>query len=436
MYTFSGNTVPYKTVWIKQYQLTHYKQAVFPMFADQRFENELESGSTIKWSYDGDQDVQDMGADGSYVVENKTITDEYLTVDQLPTSTNRIPMREKIQDHRPTQEKWAQKAMNMVFWSIDADILAELASNAAGSLSAGDFSGTAGDPISLSSANAAAIFTAARRVLRNQNVIYDEHKKFQNVIKLDSQSLMPVAAIPAELEEQLLLQIGFKNTELGDTTLKQGYLGLIFGFNAVVSTALPFSFTLTFTSTPTDASTITIGGVTLTWETGTIDAAGEIKAETSATVSCTNLVNFLNDPYASISGKSYALTRSSLTIPQRRIFDKISAVDNGDGSCVITIKGQNVVAVSQTDANGAISKQAVTAVFGLSKSIALIMQRYPNLTVSAGNILSNGATGGYVAQDFVTWTLAGWKVFLSQTKQLVKVPIAASTFTAPSNSFN
>lgn len=436
-FAFSGNTIPYKSVWIKSYQDTHYKQAVFPMFADQRFENQLTDGDSIKWSYDADMGVQRMGADGAYTVANRTITDETLTVNQRPTAPFRIPLTEKIQDHRPTQEKWASKSMNVIYQDIDGVILGNLKANAASSLSAGDFGGTSGNPITVTSSNASAIFAASRRKLRNQNVIYDQNKRFKNVIKFDGGVKMPVAAIPAELEEQLLLQIGFKNTDLGDETLKQGYLGLIFGFNSVVSTALPFSVRLTQVGIPTDATTITIGGVVVAqWETGTPTNAGDVKAETSATASITNLVNYLNDVYSSISGKSILQTRTNLTIAQQRVFDNISAVDNLDGSCVITVNGQGALSAATTETGSTFDRNAVHALFGTSQSVAMIMQRYPELSMSAGPIVGNGSTGGYVAQDFVTWTLYGYKSFLSQTKQMVNVPIDCSLFSTPASTLN
>lgn len=443
---WSGNTTPFKTVWIRSFQDTHFKQAVFPMFADQRFEAELVEGSTVTWSYDADMGVQRMGADGGYTVGNRVVTDESLTVDQRPTATFRIPMTQKIQDHRPTQEKWAVKSMNMIYTDIDGVILGALKAGAASSLSDGDFGGTANEPITVTSGNVAAIAAAARRVLVNQNVIYSALKTFKNNVKLDGGEKYPVAAVPAEYAEQLLLSVGFKNTDWGDETLKRGYLGLILGFNMVESTALPFSFRFTASATPTISSTITLGSgsttvgtgtaVLLTWETGTIDVAGEVKAETSATVSVTNLVNFLNAPYATIAAKSFAFTRTSMSIAQQRILDNVSAVDNVDGSCVITIAGQGAMSVAESDANTAIDRQAVHALFGCSQSIALIMQKYPNLLVSAGGIIGNGATGGYVAQDFVTWALYGKKMFLSQTKQIVNVPIACSLFSQPNSTFN
>lgn len=445
--TFTGNTLPYKSVWIRKYQETHYKQAVFPMFADQRFENELQDGASIKWTYDADMGVQRMGADGAYTIADRVVVDETLTVDQRPTAPFRIPLTEKIQDHRPTQEKWATKAMNAIYQDIDGVILKALKTNAASTLDAASFGGASGDPITVTSSNAAKIFTGARRLLRNQNVIYDANKKFRNVVKLDKGVKFPVAAIPAELEEELLLQIGFKNTELGDTTLKQGFLGLTFGFNAVVSTSLPFSFRLTQSGIPVDGTYLQIGSgsstigsgtsVRFTWETGTItDAPGKVKAETSAAVSIGNLVAGMNSVYSDVSGDFEAFVRADLSIAQQRILDNISAVDNEDGSCVVTVGGQGAMSVSTDESGSTIDRKAVHAIFGTSESIAVIMQRYPNLSVSAGPIIGNGATGGTVAQDFVTWSLWGSKVFLSQTKQLVDVPIDCSLFSQPNSTLN
>lgn len=437
------NTIPYKSVWVAEYMRTWYKNAVFPMFADMRFEKDLPNGATIKWSYDADMTAQQIGADGSFTISARTVTDETLTADQRPGATFFIPMTEKIQDHRPTQQKWAQKSMNVVYQDMDGKILGQLAINATSSVDAGDLGGSSGTPVTISSGNAAAIYAAARQKLRNQNVIYDENTPFTGVTKLDSANILPVAAIPAELEAQLLLQLGFKNTELGDTTIKRGFLGLIFGFNTVVSTSLPFSVDYALSATATDASTVTIGSgsttvgsgtaVLFTFETGTIDDVGEVKAETSATVSMTNLINSINNPYSSLSAKYYGFTRSSMSVAQQRILDNLYGVDNGDGTGVIYVFGQGAISITQTDTNGTLSKQTVHALIGTSKSIAVVMQKEPNLQVSAGNVLPNGASAGNVGQQFVTWAYAGWKVFTTQKRQMVDVKIDASSFSAPAS---
>ena len=412
---------------------------VFPVFAEQKFADVLVQGASVKWTYDGEADVQQLGSDGSYTVANKTVTDETVTVNQVPASTFRIPASQKIQDHRPTQQKWATKAMNRIFWWLDAKILGDLQSNAASTIDAGDFGGTAGTPLTLSSSNASAVFTAARRKLRNQNVIYDENKKYTGYVKLDTIAKYPACAIPAELEEQILLSVGFKPGDLGDKVLKAGYLDMLFGFNTFVSTSLPFTVKLAQTATPTNSDTIVIGATTLTFVTGTPTNAGEIKAETDAATSMTNLKNFLNAPYASISGKSVGLTRSSLTQADAFIFDMIASsavTGTAPAAITMTILGHGLVTVTSTGAGMVLSNQAVHAIFGTSQSVALIMQRTPELAVSAGQIIGNGTTGGILAQDFATWALVGWKVFLTHTKQLVDVVISTTGATAPSNVYN
>lgn len=436
--TFSGNTIPYKTEWIKAYQETHYKQPVFPIFADQRFADVLEAGSTVAWTYDSDSDVFSLGTDGGYSVDGKTVTDETLVVNQLPSSSFRIPGPQRIQDHRPTQAKWAMKAMNRIFWKIDAQILGVMQAAAGSVIDASQFGGSSGVPITANVSNTPAIFTAARRTLKNQNVIYDENKKWTGYTKLDSVAKYPACAIPAELEEQLLLAIGFKPGDVGDGVLVKGFINMLFGFNTFTSTALPFTGTFTLSGTPSDGDTVVIGGtagVTFTFKTSLGSTAGNVLIGASATAAATNLFNAINSPYANVASTSIGFTRSALTLPQRFVLDLTTAT-NGTATVVnVTVLGQGTVSVSTTSANGAWSNLAVHAIFGTSQSVAMILQKYPELVVS-GDIIGNGNSGGYIAKDFVTWTLAGWKVFKTMIPQIIDVPIACSTFVSPSNTYN
>lgn len=441
-----ANTIPYQTVWIKKYQDTFYKQAVFPMFADNRFENELVYGSTVKWSYDADMGVQRMPATGAYTIANRTVVDETLTVDQQPTATFNIPLKERLQDHRPTQEKWGQKAMNAIYQDIDAVVLNELRANAVSKLDAGDFGGSSGEPVTLSPSNAAAIFFAAEMKLRNQNVVYDVNYKFQNVIKFDSENDFLVAAIPAELRYNLSLSVAFKNTPLSDQVLKNGLLAPISGFNPVVSTSLPFSFRYTLSARPGNGTYLYLGstdttigtgtGIRINWVTTIGSTPGNVLDTTSAAASMTNLVNLLNDPYGSSTANYVTFVRENLSIAQQRILDNISAVDNEDGSAVITIGGLGTVQVSQTSSYGTIDRRTVHAIFAVSKCISVIFQKRPVILESAGELVTTGALSGNVAKHYVVFTLYGKKVFLSQAKKIVDVQIDASAFSSPVSVLN
>ncbi len=425
-----------KTAYAKEFQRTHYKQAVFPMFADTRFKDLLEEGSTVSWDYDDDAVADELGSGDTYSIEEKTATPETLTVDKKPSHGFVLKGSEKIQQHINTPEKWARKSMNAIFTKIDGDVLKDLRDGANTTLDAGNFGGSSGTPVTPTTSNAASIFAAARTVIKNNNVMYDENKTFKNVIKIDGGDRFPVAAIPNELEEKLLLQIGFKDTGEGDKVMKSGFMGPLFKFNAIGSTSLPFSFRLTYTATPTDAATLTIGGLVWTWETGSLDTAGKVKAETSAAVSVAHLVVALNAPYTASSSDFEELVRADLTKAKRRIADNLSAVDNLDGSCVITVAGQGKVVVTQTDAAGTIDREEVSAIFSVSKSIAMVMQREPGLEESAGNLITTGALTGKVGKHFLTWGLYGRKVFFTMKPGIVRVKIAASAFSAPASAIN
>lgn len=443
--TFTGNTVPFKSEWIKAYQETHYRQPVFPVFAEQKFFDVLSQGQTVKWTYDADIDVQSLGTDGSYIVANRTVVDETLTVDQVPAAVFRIPATQKIQDHRPTQQKWATKAMNAIFWWLDAKILYAMQANAASSLDASDasFGGSAsGTPITVTPQTAPQIFTACRRKLRNQNVIYDENKKYTGYVKLDTMAKYPACAIPAELEENLLLAVGFKPGDLGDQVLRAGYLNMLFGFNTFVSTSLPFTVVLSQTATPTNSDTVTVGGVVFTFVTGSPSAAGEVKAVTDASTSMGYLRGAFNAPYTKQGSSNeyyYPYTRSSLTVAQAKVLDMLaSSTVTGTAPAVLTltVAGQGTTTVTATGTGMALTNKAVHAIFGTSQSVALVLQKYPELAVSAGAIIGNGTTGGIIAQDFATWALAGWNVFKTHTFQLVDVAISTTNFSNPNNVLN
>ena len=438
------NTITMRTLYAREFQDTHYKKSIYSLFADLRFKSLLKDGVTVSWDYDSDAVAGSLGTDDAYTISAKTITAETLTVNQKPFYGFFIPGSQKIQDHRPTQEKWAKKSMNIIINKIDGYILNLLRAGAASSLDNGDFGGSSGDPIAVTTGNAASIYTAARRVLKNQNVIYDTNKVFKNDVKLDSVEKMPVAAIPAELEEKLLLQIGFKDTGAADQVMKSGFMGMVFGFNTVTSNSLPFSFRYTFAAQPTNGKVLTIGGSTTTIQTSGSDGvainwvttigttAGNVLSETDATTSVGNLVDFCNDIYeGTTSAKYVGFTRASMSPAQQRILDGLSAVDNEDGSCVITIAGLGHVSVSDDDSNSTIDREAVHAIFGTSKSIGMVMQRNPEVAVSAGDLLSATSTTGNIGKHYVTWALFGAKVFKTQTYQLIDVPIASSAFTSP-----
>ena len=430
----NSNTVPLKTIYAREFQRSHYKQAVYPMFGDVRFQAALKDGSTVSWDYDSDAAPGSLGDDDAYTLEAKTITAETLTVNQKPAHGFIIPGTQKIQDHRPTQEKWAKKSLNIITTKIDGDVLKDLRDGAVSTLDNASFGGSASDPVTASTSNVLNIFAAAKRILKNQNIIYNSNKVFQNNVKLDGGDRMPLCAIPAELEEQLDLAVGAKDTGMGDATLKEGFKGKMFGFNVVTSNSLPFSLRLVQTGTPTNGKFLVLGALTINWVTTIGSAVGNVLAETNATASVTNLAAFLNDIFeGTASAKYVGFTRTALTAPEKRISDNVSAVDGLDGSIVITIAGQGHVTVTTDESGSVIDREMVHAIFGVSQSIGMVMQRTPEIETSPGNLITATSLTGNVGKQYLAWGLYGRKVFKTQTYGLVNVKVASTSFTSPNS---
>ena len=70
----------------------------------------------------------------------------------------------------------------------------------------------------------------------------------------------------------------------------------------------------------------------------------------------------------------------------------------------------------------------VKCIFGLSKSISLVIQKNPNLKEKDKT--------GYIGSDFVAWTAYGMKVFVDQAPQIVQLAVNSAAFTAATTTVN
>jgi hypothetical protein len=436
------NTRDFKTVYKRTYQMRRFRQSLYQLFCYTDFRDVLNGGEQVEWSYDADMLARNLGSDDSYKIRRQTTGKDLITIDQKPSTSFIIPKTERIQDHLPTQQKWATKAVNVILTKQDGDVLAAIAAGAGTRLDASYFGGVAGNPVALTDSNVAKVFAKARVGLLNRNVIWSENKMFKNDIKQDHDgNLFAAAAISPEMEAELNLAIGFKDTGSADNVLKEGFnaaFSRLFKFNTGISTSLPFEFRLTLTQTPTNSATAlqvgsgstTVGtgdSIKVTWVTSIGSTPGNVLAETSAAVSVGHLVDLLNAPYAGVATKSVPFVEDDMSIEQLRILDNLSAVDNEDGSCVITLKGHSKRAVSQSDANGTIDRQAVLHIFATSESCAFVTQAQPELLETPGELVPTGARSGVVGKHFVAYSLHGRKVTTTMADQIVVIPIDASS---------
>lgn len=443
------NTNVFKQTWSDIYQVAHYKVPSYKAIADESIRSSLTKGQIYHRDYDTDFIVNTMGADGSYVNQAWSDTDETLTVNYEKETSFFIKDLDAFQANLPLQTRKATKAMNAIFLRIDADVLSLAYQGAGTTVDDGSIGGTTGNGITVSTGNIQSIFAGAELALRLQNVIYNPAATFDGKFKKDTVESIPTALISAQMYSTLQQYLGGKVTQLGDEVSHSGFVGKYFGFNLFVTNNLAWTGSFALPTNPTDGDTFTLlTGVTqqgvsqaLTFRfKSTPAAAGDLVVGSTVADTIANMVAALAAPYTLIANTAttgyYPLVQSSLTTTQQKLFIG-STFTNATTSVTFLITGQGNVPVTQVmTAAGNIwtaAKQVQHNIFGVNKSISVVIQKTPNLDILQANPTSTSFSGR-VGSDFVTWCAYGIKVFRDQSPMLVDVQVRTDGFTtAPAN---
>lgn len=410
----------FKTVFMAEYQMSHFREPVYQILADSRLESSLTKGQTVARSYASDVTVNDMGADGSYSTTAVTDTQETLVINKEKEASIYIKKLDELQAHLPLKQKYGRKLANALVNQIDGDVLLAAYQGAGTSMDDGSFSGgTSGNGHTVTASNVATIFTTAKEKLRLKNVWYN--KRFQGGIKLEVPEGMPIAIISPEVETFIQLYLGGKDSQLGDEVSRNGYSGYFMGFNLFVSNALSWTGSLALATQPTDGDTVTVNGVTFTFKTTLGSTAGNVLIGASADAANTNLAALINTPGTTTS-EGVALSAAN-----QRLLKNITATANtAPNTMTIVASGWGTVVVSETLTAAAdiwtTGKQQLHCLFALSKSVSLVVQKDPSL--------EENFVSGKIGRDYIAWTAYGIKVFQDQAGQIVELAIASSTFTA------
>lgn len=453
--SFPGNSFTYKTIFEERYQLAWWKAPVYPVLAYEKFYDKLEKGQTIKWTWSSDPFVSNLNSStGAYNVYGRKLTDDTLTIDTFPSVSDRYPFPEGALDHRPTMEKWADDQAHAYLWKMDSDVLLAAYQGASSSIT-GSTIGSSGAVVP-TAANVPQIFSAGVNRLMLNDVVkrgYNGQKKYQNDRSKDYGDRMPIAIIPPEVHGFLLLSVGYKNTDLGDETLRSGYLGYMYGFNIFVSNSLPFTINYVVASgnaTNGDAFTLWNGvtdvdgnslAITFTLVSGTPTNAGDIKIGATAADTATNIESALNAPFTDSSTFASFDTlldgsASAVNAPKANLLTFTSA-DANSATVSITVIGHGKVPYADTAASDGFDDTTaiVHAILGTSQAVAVAETYAPKSEISAQNFFST-ADGGFVAKDILTYGVYGKKVFRYQKRMLIDLQIAASSLSAPIATFN
>lgn len=425
------NTMTFKQVFSAEYQMSHYKQPVYQIFADSRLEAGLEKGQTVSRSYASDVQVNDMGADGSYSTQAITDTAETLTINKEKETSIYIKKLDQLQAHLPLKQKYGRKLANALINQIDGDVLLAMYQGAGTSMDDGTFAGTSGNGFAPTASNIATVFTTAMQKLRLKNVVYNT--RFQGGVKLEVPEGMPSAAISPEILTFIELYLGGKDTLLGDKVSTNGYTGYFMGFELFLSNSLPWTGTLVMATNPTANDTIVINGVTLTF-VATVDAgttAGQVKIASTVDLTRANLAAFLNAGGATTVADSTNAGYNAVSVANQRLLKNMTWTnDNTADTLSVVASGWGTVVVSETLTAAAdiwtTAKQQLHILFALAKSCSLVVQKTPEM--------EENFVAGKIGRDFIAWTVYGIKVFVDQAPQIVQLSVDSSTFTAAATS--
>ncbi len=386
--------------WSRDYQDTAEKVNVFSNIANYRLEPILTKGQQAHRPYMSDIVVNTLSSEGAFTRQDITSTDEYLTVDQEKEASFYVKDIDHWQSHYPTREEQAKKAARRLMNHVDGNVLGEY-DVATYNLSDGDFGGTTGNGITLTTSNVGQIFTKARQKLGLADNDQDESKW---------------AVISEEFYTVLQDKLSDRESDLGDEMSRNGYVGKYMGFKLYKSNALGSSYSLAYdATTPTATDTVTINGVVFTFQTTIGSTAGNVLAATDGVTSLTNLKNFINDP-----GTTSA-TQIALSTANQNLLKGITASISGGATGTLTLKveGKGSINVSETLTPSAdvwtTSLRIQHVLMGQGKPIDVVVQKYPKMFLQDRT--------GYIGKDVVNYLVYGLKTFADGARRMVDVKI-------------
>jgi hypothetical protein len=346
-----------RELWAKEMHLEREKNLCAMSIVNMELRDGLSDGDTVNRPRRSRLKSQSYTKGTDFTPVDVTGTNEQLTVDSTQCIPIYLDQIDNVQNSYDSRAVFGKDMIEDLNRHIDAAVFSEY-DQATSLIRNSDVggSGTGAVPVTVSNVNR--IFSAAARKLTNLRVSPQDR----------------FAVISPSVLEQLQLYTAGKDTSFGDVVEANGKIGSRFGFEIYVSQNLTFTAVWTPADQPSDGDTIAINGVTITFETGTVDTAGMVKSETSTAVTLDNLVAFLNAPATSVSAKYQALTDA----------DSLAALEGlvaTDGTTYLGIEhvGGGEVVVAGSEAGDVWSAQTVHCVFGQKKAIDLVLQMTPSI---------------------------------------------------------
>jgi len=280
--------------------------------------------------------------------ESKTASDQYLEVDTFQYAAEDLDDTEKAQTPYDLPAHSLKSIRAGLLNGVEQVFLSKIT---------GAGQSIASAPVLVSSANILDILEEAEGKLGAVDAPYETY--------------MRAAVFGPRTVAKLRRSKSDRETRIGDSVLENGVVGPWQGWTVVQNNNLPYSAVLTMATQPTEGDTVTIAGVTFTFN-ATPSGAGSVDIGTDVDVSRANLAAAIND--SGTAGTTYIQLgkNDNLTIRRKR---NITAT-NDNGADTLTIAGYGDISVSETLTNAANvwGSETVGSVFMIRGAIDLVVQ--------------------------------------------------------------
>lgn len=389
------------TYWSKRMGRKLYKTDVFRALANFEEQATLTDGQKVDRPYRANIVVENYTKGTALTAQDLTATSDQLTVDTVKAALLYVDNVDKIQNKYSAANAWIDEAGKRLSNAIDAKFLYQVF-NANNTVDDGDIGGTSGDGIQLNTSNILDVFGAINMKLDVQNV--EESERF--------------LAHSPQFYNVLFKYVAGKESMLGDRTSENSNVGSFAGIKLYKTNNLTGSARWTPANQPSAADTITIQGITFTWQTTIGSTAGNVLSETSTAISLDNLVAFIN-----AGGVGDGVKNVSLSLANQRTVQDWVAVD---GTTYIEVRamGASYMTVTGSDATDVwtATQQLQNNIAGRKGAIDAVIQKEPG--VEMASTVSAGKSG----TNILPMTLFGVYVYNQGKNEIVRVKVRSDGF--------
>ncbi len=381
-----------------------YKSTISRSLASYEEQSTLSKGLKVDRPYRSNLRVSNYVKGTAATAQDLTATSDQLEITHQKTILMYIDDVDKVQNKWDAAKEWGEEAGKRLAIVEDAYFLYEVV-NANNTLDDGDFGGTDGDPVAITTNNIASLFAKINRLLDTQNADMERQNRF--------------LAISPQVWEVLWSYIAGKDTLLGDKTGEFGMMGKYGALQLYMTNNLTASAVWTPADDPSNGATITISGVTFTFVSSIGTTAGNVLIAGTVAGTLDNLVSLINNPTTTNANHVGFAAGSDL--------DMVSDMVAVDGTTSITVyhKGASFLTVTSSESADVWSKKTQHMLAGVKKAIDMVVQKEPSLGPES---MASTVSAGKRGMNVMPLDLFGVHTFNQGKNEIVNVKVASASF--------